>query len=100
MTYRLKARARPCLEELIYFRPAVEHDGDAILLKDSISLRHRGFEPVCIRIVLNGASIAVTEIHQVWRIGENEVDRVSWHLAHDLDAVAANDAVDEGRIGM
>src|SRR5271156_1138099 len=100
MTYRLKARPKPCLEKLIYFGPAVEHDGDAILLKDSICLRHRGLEPVCIRVVLDGASRAVAVVHEIWWIGQNEVYRVGWHLAHDLYAVAMKDAVDEGRIGM
>jgi hypothetical protein len=45
-------------------------------------------EPALVDIVVNGASSEVTVIHEVWRIGEDEIDAVRWHLLHDLDAVA------------
>lgn len=92
---RLKTRLFPCLEESIDLRPAVEHDGYAILLQYPVCFVHSGLEPVGFRVVLDSASIAVTVVHQIRGVGEDEIDAVCSHLTHDLDAVALRDAVDE-----
>src|SRR6185437_14833775 len=91
---RLKTRLFPRVEEHIDLRPAVEANHHAILLKDSICFPHRRLEPVGLRVVLNGASIAVAIVHEIGWVGEGEIDAVSRHLPHDLDAVAVKDRVD------
>jgi hypothetical protein len=91
---RLKARVFPCVEEYINLRPGVEHDGYAVHLEYPVRFPHRGLQPVGLRIVLDGASIAVAVIHQIRRVGEDEVCAVRRHLAHHLDAVAVKDRVD------
>jgi len=92
---RLETRAAPRFKERIDPGPTVEHDGHAILFKHPICFRHRRLEPVCIFIVLNGASIAVAIVHQIRRIGEDEIDTCLWHLTHDFDAISMRDGVDE-----
>jgi hypothetical protein len=56
---RPETRIFPCVEESIDLRPAVEHDRYPVLPQHSVRFPHRGFEPVRLRIVLNGASAAV-----------------------------------------
>src|ERR1700722_17452206 len=66
-----------------------------ILLEDAIRFPHGWLEPVCLRIILNTASAAVVVVHQIWRIGEDEIDAVRRHLPHDVNAVALHDGIDE-----
>jgi len=95
VSHRLKTRFFPGCEELIHFRPAVEHDGYTVHLEHPVRFPHRGSEPVGVRIVLDRAAIAVAVVHQVRRVGEDEVDAVGRHLVHRLDAVAMKDLVGE-----
>jgi len=62
-----------------HLRPAVEHDGHAILLQHAIGFFHRRLEPGVIGIVLNGTSITVAVIHQIRRIGQDEIDAIRGH---------------------
>ena len=55
---------------------------------------HRRFEPIGIGVILNAAPAAVAVVHQIRRVGEDEIDAVCRHLAHGLDAVALKDRVD------
>src|SRR6185437_15747244 len=91
---RMKTRIFPRCEESIDFAPAVEHHGHSILLEHTVGFFHCRFEPAIIVVVLNAASCAITIIHQVWRIAEDEIYRVRWHLPHHLDAVAVKNGVD------
>src|ERR1700744_1468664 len=95
---RLKTRAAPGFKERIDLRPSVEHNGHAILLQYPIRFCHCGLEPDLIDIVLNHASTAVAIVHQIRRIGEDEIDGVSRHLLHDIDAVAVKDLVGESAL--
>ena len=92
---RLKARVFPCREESIDFRPAIEHNGRAIHLEYPVRFMHRGLEPVGVDVVPDASTAPVSVIHQIRWIGENEIDAVCRHLAHDLDAIALHDAIDE-----
>jgi hypothetical protein len=85
---RLKIRFFPRREEGIDLRPAIEHNGHAIHLEYPVRFTHRGLEPVGVDVVLDAATAAVSVIHQIRRIGEDEIDAVCRHLAHDLDAIA------------
>jgi hypothetical protein len=68
------------------------------LLEDAIGFPHRGFEPRGICIILDSAVRAVTVVHQVRWIGENEIGTLVSHLTHNLDAIAVNDLVREAAV--
>lgn len=90
---RLKTRALPCCEELVYLRPAVEAEHQAVLPENSIGLRHRGLQPVAVHVVLNSAAIAISVVHQIRWVSQNEIEAVGSHLLHRLDAVGVEDLV-------
>ncbi len=64
------------------------------MLEYAVRFPHSRLEPVCLRVVLHGASVAVAVVHQVRRACEDEIDAVRRHLAHLLDTVAVKDCVD------
>jgi len=69
--------------------------GDLCLPSMPDPVRPRRRQP---SIVLNGASIAVAVVHQIRRIGEDEIDAIRRHLAHHFDAVAVKDLVGEAAL--
>jgi len=79
---RLKTRLLPRLKESIDLRPAVEYDRYAILLQYAVRFFHSRLEPVGFRVVLDGAAIAVAVVHQIRRIGQNEIDAIAgiWRM--------------------
>ena len=73
---RLETPAAPCLEERIDLRPSVEHHGYPVLLQYAIRFCHRRLQPGAIGIILDRAPCAVAVVHEIWRIGEDEIDAV------------------------
>src|SRR5260370_27513273 len=92
---RLETCAAPRFEERVDLRPSVEHDCDAVLLEYAVRFLHRGLEPALIDIVLNRPSTAVTVVHEIGRISEDEIYAIRGHLTHHFDAVAMKDLVGE-----
>src|ERR1039457_4732736 len=95
MSNRIESCFAPCCKEFIDSAPSVEHHSDPILLENSVGFSHCGYQPIAIRVILNGATCAVLVVHQIRWIGEYEIDAVCWHLAHDLNAISMRNGVDE-----
>ena len=59
-----------------------------------MDLREGWFEPGVVVIVDDAAAGAVVVPDQIGRIGQDEIDAARGHVGHDIDAVAAGDAVE------
>jgi hypothetical protein len=44
---------------------------------------------------MNAAMRTVEIIHQIRRVGKNEINTVGWELAHHLNAIAVYQSIDE-----
>src|ERR1035437_3995761 len=94
----MPGNAEACLaprgHEHIGLVPAVEADTQAVGLQDAVDLREGGFEPCVIVIVDDASAGAVAVADQIGRIGQHEINARSRQVGHDIDAVAAGDAVE------
>ncbi|MDP2660001.1 MAG: hypothetical protein Q8R28_04665 [Dehalococcoidia bacterium] len=76
--------------------PAVEADAEAVWLEQPGDLGEGGLHPAAVHVAGDVAAVAVAVVDQVGRVGHDQVHTGRGHLAHHLDAVAVDDAVDEG----
>ena len=89
-----EARRAPRGHEEIDFVPAVEADAEAFVFQDAIHFCKGRLEPAIIVVVGDTAAGAVAIVHEIRRIGQNEIDAVGWESTHEADAIAQQDGVD------
>src|ERR1700693_5810667 len=83
----------PGRQKAVGFGPAVKADAKAVPAQHSVSLRKGGFEPGITGVVENGAAVPRAVVHQVRRVGEDEIHARGGHLFHQVDTIALGDGI-------
>src|SRR5687767_3992691 len=93
VTYRSKTTFFPDRHEPINPRPAVKGGAQGIWFQNPIELPKCREEPIIGIVSDASAAVAWNIIHEIRRIGENEVDALRRHRSHFGNAVGMNDTV-------
>src|ERR1017187_9832750 len=85
----------PSVHEQVDLVRAVERNAQAVGPQHAVHLAEGRFKPRAVVAVIRPAAAgAVAVVHQVRRISKDEIDARPRKAAHDLDAVAVDDAVE------
>lgn len=89
-----EARRPPGGNEDVGFVPAVKADAECSVFEKAEHLGESGREPCVVVVVDDAAAVARAIVHEIRRIGENEVDAFGLEAAHQRDAVAVQNGVE------
>ena len=93
MSDKAKARVAPCGDELVGLRPAIEADAEGIGFQDAKHAVRGGLQPFVAIVVGNALAVARAVVHQIGRIGEDEIHAVIGDVFHQHHAIAMKDCV-------
>jgi hypothetical protein len=88
-------RLTPRSDELVGTIASVKTDAESVLAKHAEDFGEGGLEPRVVVIVRDGATVVRRVVHEIRRIGKDEIDAGTAKFPHDLDAVALKDSVVE-----
>ena len=89
-----KPAARQAAMKRSILVPAVEADAEGFVFQDAVHFREGRLEPAVVVVVGNAAAGAVAVVHEIGRIGQDEIDALGGESAHEADAIAEHDGVD------
>jgi hypothetical protein len=71
----------PRSHEQVHLVPGIKADAKLPVFKKPVHLRERRFKPGVVVVVYRAAPAAVVVIHQIGRVGQNEMDRPGEHIS-------------------
>ena len=85
-----------CEPQAEHISKLLSHEQRVILLFDEDDFLEGGAQPISMRVIGDGATVARLVAGEIRRIGNDQVDARAWHGAHHVDAIAVNDLVQNG----
>src|ERR1700733_8186423 len=88
MTCDPEACRAPSGQEEVRPVPAVEADAEGLVFQDAVHFSESGFEPEIIVIVPDVATGTVAIVHEIGRVGQDEINAPGRKSGHEPDAIA------------
>lgn len=98
MPHGPESRRLPGRHEQVNPVPGIEREGEPAISQNPVHLVERGPKPCGVVVVAHRAPVPALVIHEVRRVGEDEIHAPARHRPHEGNAVALKDYITEGPI--